>query len=528
MPDDSAHSTSSEAEDDSSAANSDVDSEPSVELLVTSRAKRAGAGNRIQKLIEQEEDELAEYFNKNAEDIASDEDVDFEGDENEAASDAELDTSSDEEDQGPSKTEDDLEGEKQLQKQERAEKQRKRKAEAGFKPGGATRKKTKFDQSSIPAAQPTTPAPKPKKKSERVSWIPATDEGPVRSSSRKQTVQNKEAIHLRMAEKEKQRVKQMKHMEEAERKRQAAKAPPMTQAERMAEAARTERKNAKSLNRWEESERKRAEAQKAKLDALHNRQLQGPVIAWWSGLSRWVNGKLSQVGVWEIRAVEESGLPKEVENSNAATNTNGQGGLPASDHSILAATTQNQVSTSIQHVADTPQPENVRQPTSANFEPAPGLGFLDGIHYYASLPPQPVNNVNNDKEELPFSTSEQGSLQHPEQIGPDPIEHPAAFVEKSLSPLRLEPVAPIPRKMPQTPMIEYASRSLVALRNIEGNALNLPELQSSVLLKKKPPKVQSECFSLLPMSLSLPHVADFTARTNARALCDYRLSCEVP
>ena len=256
MPDDSAHSTSSEAEDDSLAADSDVDSEPSVELLVTSRAKRAGAGNRIRNLIEQEEDELAEYFNKNAEDIASDEDIDFEGDENEAASDAELDTSSDEEDRGPSKADDDLEGEKQLQKQERAEKQRKRKAGAGFTSGGATRKKTKFDQTPIAATQPTTPAPKPKKKSERVSWIPATDEGPVRSSSRKQTVQNKEAIHLRMAEKEKQRVKQMKHMEEAERKRQAAKAPPMTQAERMAEAARTERKNAKSLNRWEESERK--------------------------------------------------------------------------------------------------------------------------------------------------------------------------------------------------------------------------------------------------------------------------------
>lgn len=490
MPDDSAHSTSSEAEDDSSAADSDVDSEPSVELLVTSRTKRAGAGNRIQKLIEQEEDELAEYFNKNAEDIASDEDVDFEGDENEAASDAELDTSSDEEDQGPSKADDDLEGEKQLQKQERAEKLRKRKAGAGpgFKPAGAMRKKTKIDPSSIIATQPTTPAPKPKKKSERVSWIPTTDEGPVRSSSRKQTVQNKETIHQRMAEKEKQRIKQMKHMEDAERKRQAAKAPPMTQAERMAEAARIERKNAKSLNRWEESERKRAEAQKAKLDALHNRQLQGPVIAWWSGLSRWVNGKLSQVGVREIREVEE---PKEVRISDAVINTNGQCGLPPSDHSISTAATQNQLSTSTHHVADTPRLDNGPRPTAANYEPTPGLGFLDGIHYYASLPPQPVNSVNKDTEP-PFSTSDQGSLQHPEQIGPDPIEHPAAFVEKSSSPLRLEPVVPIPREIPQMPMIEYASRSLVALRNIDSNALNLPELQSSVLLKKKPVKMQSE------------------------------------
>ena len=243
MAEDDARSVSDEDKDGSSTMDSDdEESEPSVELLVTGRAKRAGAGNRIQKLIEQEEDELAEYIKKNADDVDSEEDIDFVGDEDEAVSDAELDSSSDDEDQGPSKADDDLEGEKQLRKQERAEKQKKRKAQAGLQAPGPLRKKARTDVNGTVASMlPATPAPRPKKKAERVSWIPTVDEGAVRSSSRKQTVKNKETIHLRMAEKEKQRIKQMKHMEEAERKRQAAKAPPMTQAERIAEAARVER-----------------------------------------------------------------------------------------------------------------------------------------------------------------------------------------------------------------------------------------------------------------------------------------------
>ena len=495
MPDESAHSSSSEGEDESSIANSDGDSEPAVDLLVTSRTKRAGAGNRIQKLIEQEEDnELAEYFTKNAEDIDSEEDVDFEGDENEALSDAQLDSSSDEEDQGPSMVDDDLEGEKQLQKQERAEKQKKRKAEAGFRTVGAPRKKKKLDPSLTGAPQPTTPAPKPKKKSERLSWIPTPDDGPVRASSRKQTVQNKEIIHLRMVEKEKQRVKQMKHMEEAEKKRQAAKAPPMTQAERIAEAARTERKNAKSLNRWEESEKKRAEAQKAKLEALHSRQLQGPIITWWSGLTRWVDGKLNEVGVREIREVEADSLPKDGQTSNTDIHRELHNGLSASDNhraSITLPTTQVQPSPSVDHSAEAAQPHNSGQPKNVDYEPTPALGLLDGIHFYASLPSQTKNGVVTESGQPPFPTETDASLQHHEHMEPDPIEHPAAFVEKASSPHRLEPVAPKPPPIPPGPIIEYASRSLVALRNIDSNALNLPELQSSVLVKKRANKVQS-------------------------------------
>lgn len=526
MPDDGARSSSSEGEDDSSVADSDRDSEPSVDLLVTSRTKRAGAGNRIQKLIEQEEDnELAEYFTKNAEDIDSEEDVDFEGDENEALSDAQLDSSSDDEDHGPSKVDDDLEGEKQLQKQERAEKQKKRKAEPGFKTAGALRKRKKLDLSVTGGPQPITPAPKPKKKSERLSWIPTPDDGPVRASSRKQTMKNKEIIHLRMVEKEKQRVKQMKHMEEAEKKRQAAKAPPMTQAERIAEAARIERKNAKSLNRWEESERIRAEAQKARLEALHSRQLQGPVITCWSGLTRWVNGKLSEVGIKEIREVEADGPPKH----GQASNTRIHSGLSSSDNrsgSIALPNTQVQPSPSVDPPAKPAQPHQSAQPTNVDYEPTPGLGLLDGIHFYASLPSQTNNGGITESGQAPLSTGRDASPLHHENIEPDPIEHPAAFVEKASSPLRLEPVAPKPPQIPPGPIVEYASRSLVALRNIDSNALNLPEWQSSVLMKKRANKVQSQC--LCPCCRWSSELQLTPIRTSTGNLCDYRISCEIP
>ena len=537
MPDDDAHTASDEEEEeeeDASTADSDGDSEPPVELLVTGRAKRTGAGNRIQKLIEQEEDELVEYIKKNAEDVDSEEDIDFIGDEDEDVSDAQLDSSSDDEDQGPGKVDDDLEGEKQLRKQERAEKQKKRKAQAGLHAPSTVRKKARID-SSIAATStlPHTPTPKPKKKSDRVSWIPATDEGAVRSSSRKQTIQNKETIHLRMAEKEKQRLRQMKHMEEAERKRQAAKAPPMTQAERMAEAARVERKNAKSLNRWEESERKRAEAQKAKLEALHSRQLQGPVITWWSGLTRWVNGKLREVGIREIREAERSEEPLKVgRTSPSGIHTKSFNGLsPIINHEEMATTTeaitQSEQNSSIHQVAEPAQAGHTHQPLDAGYEPMPGLGLLDGIHYYASLPAQTENSMALDREQPPPSTNGHLAAQDDlANMGPDPIEHPAAFVEKSSTPFRPDPIIPIPQPIPQGPMVEYASRSLVALRNIDSNAMSLPELQSSILLKKRNNKLQSQW---LPPSCPIWMDAANTAiRACSGTLRYYRVPCKIP
>lgn len=281
------HNPNLSGKDDSSDEEENDATENPVESLVSGRAKRTTAGNRLSEVLAQEgDDELELLF---AED---EEDVEFNSDDAEECSDIQLDSSSDEEDKGPAQVDDDLEGEKELQKQVRGEQRKKRAAHEAFKRAGIPKKVAIDPREGV--AVPITPAPRSRKKSERVSWIPTAEEGPTRSSTRKQTVQNKEIIHLRMIENEKRRIHTIGVMEAAAKRRQAPKF--VSQQERLEEAARTERRNAKSLNRWEESEKKRIEDQKAKLEALQNRQLHGPVICWWSGKAKWVNGRLEEVG----------------------------------------------------------------------------------------------------------------------------------------------------------------------------------------------------------------------------------------
>ena len=431
-------------EDRSSTSTSGSESDDGpipVESLVAGRARRATAGNRLSSLIDREaDDELELLF---AED---DEDVEFEGADGEDASDVQLDSSSDDnEDQGPTKGDDDLEGEKELEKQDRAERQaKKRKAQDAFMKPPGLRKKVKVDPTTL--ALPTTPGPRSKKKSERVSWIPTPDEGPTRSSSRKQTVQNKEVIHARMKESEKRRLHQIEVMEAAARRKEKLKPKIMTQADRLAEAERTERKNSKSLNRWEETEKKRSEEQKARLAALHNRQLEGPVITWWSGLAKWVNGKLAQVGGRKVD--EGDGKLDKGQKAKKASIT------VASSKKANAVSKNEDVA-----MTDSP-PIEVAQvdahpvlTTSSNAAPQQFIftapqgpaSFLDGIHYYAALPQQ---------------------AQQPPQ-----------------------PPAP---SLPPPETIEYSSRNLVVLENFDPASVRNPEEQRQILFKRRMGKVQSK------------------------------------
>jgi len=506
---------SNASEDRSTASSSDAESEAPVELLVTSRTKRATAGNRIHPLLQKEQDEVDLVFEKEAGDVDSEEDNDFVGDEDDAGSDALLDSSSDDEDGDPDKANDELEGERELQRQVRAERQKKRKAQAVLKTPNAVGKKVRVDQTAVIARMvpPTTPASRPKKKSERVSWIPTSVEGPVRASSRKQTVQNKETVHLRMAEKEKQRLKQMKHMEEAERKRQVAKAPPMTQAQRIAEAARTERKNSKSLNRWEEAEKQKAETLKAKLEALHNRQLAGPVISWWSGLARWVNGELSHVGIREIKGLKE---PEEQsrhthQDPDPAENEGSIGIARLGPRSVVGIH-------GAQPIASKPLlSESARAvdlvPTVTFAPPIGPGGFLDGIHYYASLSSEPERHAmavnKEDQSYLVSNEPSAASQQNSRSESPVPIEHPAAFVEKPATNTRTNIIPQEASQHKNRSIVEYSSRNIVALRNIDGNSMSLPDMQTSVLLKKRSGKPQSQ----YPFLATVPEQHLLTYRT---------------
>ncbi|KAF4332916.1 vacuolar sorting-associated protein [Fusarium beomiforme] len=267
----------------SAGPNNDTDSqannEDTVEWLATTRKRRSTAGNRLKSILANEEpDSDLELL------FAEDENDQGFSDAEENGSDVQMDSSDDEDEND---NEDDLEGEKELEKQakERRAAQRKRKAQEAIP--AKFRKKVRIDPTTRTPA-PAKPAPRPKKKSERTSWLPSAADLPTRASSRQTTRLSKEQLHQQMVEREARRIKQLAQMQKKAAKLEAMKKPPMTQEERLREAAIVEKRNSKSLNRWEEAEKQREEERRAKLAALHNRTLKGPVITFWSGIGEWM------------------------------------------------------------------------------------------------------------------------------------------------------------------------------------------------------------------------------------------------
>ncbi|KAJ5724961.1 hypothetical protein N7493_006689 [Penicillium malachiteum] len=275
----------------------DEEKEVQVESLVQGRAKRSTAGRNMAALIDAAaDDDLTLLF----EEVEDDNEFAIE----EAAEDEDLgldSSSDDDEDQGPN-AQNEYEGEQQLQKDER----RKRRAQNDLR-FQTLRKRVKIDPTAVSAV----PAPpRPKKKSERISWLPTAEDGPTRSSSRRQTMVNKEMTHARLKDSQEKRVRIIATMKEAEKRKAHLKPKEMTQADRLAQAERIERTNSKSLNRWEQAERKKAEERRARIEALQNRRLDGPVMSYWSGLATWVNGRLTRVGKAEIKPKPEKEVAK--------------------------------------------------------------------------------------------------------------------------------------------------------------------------------------------------------------------------
>lgn len=275
----------------SGAMSSTESADEMVETLIQGRAKRATAGRHMSALLNAEaDDDLALLFEEVEDDnefAVADEAGDQEDDER-------LESSSEDEDDATAQN-DELEGERELQAQEKAERKKRRAADPLSFPA-LKKKKVKINPTAVTPAT----APRPKKKSERLSWLPTPDEGPTRSSSRRQTMQNKELTHARLKDSERKRRKLLANMEKAAKRKALLKPKEMTQAEHLAEAERVERLNSKSLNRWEEAERKKAEERLAKIEALQNRRLHGPVISYWSGIATWVDGVLKRVGKVDI------------------------------------------------------------------------------------------------------------------------------------------------------------------------------------------------------------------------------------
>ncbi|EEP75895.1 predicted protein [Uncinocarpus reesii 1704] len=393
------------------------DTEP-VEYLATARARRSTAGNHMSTLLDAEaDDELALLFAEDEED----EEFTFGEEEGEGdgaaaveyADDMELDSSSDEEDRGPDSKEGELEGEEELEKQARAERlAKKRKAHESLRLT-ALRKKVKIDP-NLPSRPLTAAAPRQRKKSERISWLPTPEDGPTRSSSRMQTVRNKELTHARLKDSEQRRIRLIATMERAAQRKENMKSKQMTQADRLAEAAKTERVNRKTLNRWEEMEKKRTEEQQARLEALQNRRLEGPVVTWWSGIAKWINDRLAQVGIKTYAQVAEREPVKRKKNKDAAAQEPTKC-IPAKtsdqqEHisTVQAAQPEGGASgTAAQQGLSTRTPKDqVQKPLDD------GISFLDGIHLYASMNDETISTDHPPNIQQPKELEREGQQAH--------------------------------------------------------------------------------------------------------------------
>ncbi|EON68346.1 hypothetical protein W97_07604 [Coniosporium apollinis CBS 100218] len=416
------------------------DDAPSVPSLVSGRARRANAGNRMRQLIEgarqeqevQEEDaEAKEVFAELAED------EDFGGSDAEDKDDVSLSSSSG--DEGDAGEEDEEAGEKALVRQERVEKAAKRKARhAPFKQGGlGMRKRVKIDPMAAAETQTSTmpaPALRPRKKSERVSYLPAPGEAAaVRASSRRLAVQNKEETHNRLKEKEEHRLKTLMVMEAAAKRKEQNAPKAMTQADRLAEAARVEKQNSKSLNRWEAAEKKREEEQRAKLEALKNRKMEGPFIRFYSGPAVWVNGKLKHVGKGaKIEETDESaaqGVEKGTSGSAAAPTDP----TVSATHEPSNTTQPASLLPTAPPLPTPPRPLHpLAYPNSIMFAPPQGpAGFLDGIHYYASLPDQLRQQALHPHPYHQPLYAPLAPSHHPVHVTPPPPPPPRKLIERA-------------------------------------------------------------------------------------------------
>ena len=275
------------------------DADDLVETLVAGRQKRRTAGNRLHHVLQEEaDDEVTLLF---AEDQGGgEEDRDFESNASEASDDyLDQSASSDEENPGARPDGDDYSGEREVKENEKVERAKQRQRRKPWEASRAVRAKAQKATNENDDAREVEPQ---LTETRRVAARPPnTNEGPIRSSSRKHTKLNTELVNQRAQRSEEQRKRHLEMTEAASKRKMASQAKIMTQADRLAEAARVERHNSKSLNRWEAAESRRLEEQRAKFAALRNRQLDGPVMTWWSGPSTWSGETLFATGAANVR-----------------------------------------------------------------------------------------------------------------------------------------------------------------------------------------------------------------------------------
>lgn len=418
---------------DDSASSSEVSSsDGEAELMITTRERRKTAGNRYSQVVaqeqaeEDEQDDVALLFAE-----AEGEDEEYNSDE--ADDEADM-SSSDDDDQGPNAAADDMEGEKEIQKQAKVERQKKRKADMALTTMGAITKKPKIDPTSLHRAPER---PKPSKRKERVSWLPDEASAPGRTSLRKQTVAHREVMLERLKESEEQRLKNKAIREEKEKIKQADAPRELTQADRLAEAEKNERRNAKSLNRWEAMEARRAEEQAAKLAALKDRKLQGAVITIHSSRHIYRGPKVERLspgpsGTDDSRPKKRGPKPKMLPGQLGTPPPLPGGSFVQSPFTSIAAT-------NLRPSLPSQSPAQAPSPPKPPVSQANGDDWLAGIHEYASMQPgsgattpREVQGKNPQPQNNNQPVAEVKTTQHEERpLEPAPSTRDKSYPELS-------------------------------------------------------------------------------------------------
>ncbi|KAI4724899.1 YL1-domain-containing protein [Aureobasidium sp. EXF-10728] len=400
---------------------------PAEELLVHGRAKRATAGNRMHFLIQHLEDE--DVRNDLLQEDETDQ-IDYQLSDTE---DVAFGSSDDDDDQDR----DEDQGEKELQKQERQEARKKKRKANDFAnmPLNPLMKRQRLAHTN------SLLAPRPRKKSERISWLPTLDDAPTRQSRRRQTVANKEQTEAKLKESQKRSEKAHELMKIAAEKKAASAVPALTQEDRMKRALKVEKENSRTLNRWEKAEEERQLAQQMRLEALRDRQLEGPVFRYWSGSVMWEGDKIKVKRVHQprIETVKEVTPPQP-----AAVETDKTSGIqvkPAQEPETQQTEDTTMVDATVEPASAAIPDQQVKEPSDT--EKDQGISpkatvetiqptIQDAVENAEANTPKPSEKMATEQEPVQEKMSEQ---EHPE---PDKAQPSTAPVPEQKSPSFLD------------------------------------------------------------------------------------------
>lgn len=472
----------------SSPDDSDSDSSSSEDLsttgLIATRAKRATAGNLYATLRANLDDE-----DIRRDLLAEDDEADageYEGSDKDGDDDSALESSSEDEDAGPPKEgeAEDLDGEKDLKRQERAEARKKRKVQdARIKvPAWRQKKRVKLaddvkTEDGGSGFGSGVEKEKPKKKSERSNWLPTAADAPVRQSGRSLAVANREIVHANLKQSAERSEKQRRVMKDAaEREKTKRRMDGMTQEERLKKCERIERETAREFGRWEREEAERQRLREEAIAAKRRRGLDGPVVRHWSGSVLWEGERIKirrmshgSKTVEEIKNEKKDDRDgKEVVNSSASK----VDGEKKADSTPTSAVDQR---------TDTNTAPPAEAAATQSVPAQPSVPWLQGIHEYAAQsvpnPPVPVappytpstpaiNGEITQAATQPLAQPPQQPQQHWLPPLPPPSQQP---VYPSWPPgshqFSVQP-QPVPPPPPPVPLIrEQAQRSLLMLEH---------------------------------------------------------------